>query len=113
MREMNDSEDLPRMAAAFLIYITAVTPPNHLVEPLIKLLIATLRESTVSRLIYFSVHKSMLNVRHDNGVLEDPVAHSPEPERHLLPRASFDLGRMFYLDHGRELSPMWRCRFLR
>ncbi len=48
MREMIDNPELPKVAALLLVYVTAVTPPVHLVEPLIKILVSTLRESTVS-----------------------------------------------------------------
>lgn len=49
MREMVDSKDLAQMAAFVLVFVTAVTPPVEIVEPLVESLLKTLKESPVSR----------------------------------------------------------------
>jgi hypothetical protein len=51
MREMVDNPDIVRYTDRFLKFVTTITPPVHLVEPLIKILLKTLKESEVSLLV--------------------------------------------------------------
>jgi hypothetical protein len=89
MREMVDSKDLHKMAAFFLFFVTAVTPPIEIVKPLIESLLKTLRESPVSPFHPFRKHHfCMLNQSLISLVLEDSTARVANLEYHLLPRTS-------------------------
>ncbi len=92
MREMIDNPDLPTLAANFLSYITAVTPPIHLVEPLIQILVQTLRESTVSAESKIGLHKIFTDsVSCFHTVLEDPYARAACTQYNILQGATIDL----------------------
>jgi hypothetical protein len=52
MREMVDSDDLHKIAAFLLVFVTAITPPIAVVKPLMESLLKTLKESPVSLVSY-------------------------------------------------------------